>query len=211
MGIVVPEYVSEPPDNLPPALVGTLVDEKADMRDIVSTLVDLARRGYLTITEEKRNHVFLRTDKSDADLRPFERQFLKDIFRGRSERSLHSLRYKFAEKLPNLRKMLYEELKNEGLVPRSPESVRNSYGCLAFVLIAGAIATFVALQAIAGDLVATAICPAFALGLTGAVLLIASRFMPVKTEKGTEAAANRSGGLAGQPATVPGAIQGDGS
>lgn len=42
----------EPPENLSPAEVGTLVDHKAQMHDITATLVDLAVRGYLHI--EKR-------------------------------------------------------------------------------------------------------------------------------------------------------------
>lgn len=188
-GIVVPEYVSEPPDDLPPGIVGTLVDEKADMRDIISTLVDLARRGYLTISEEGRNHIFTRTEKPDNDLRAYERTFLNDIFRGKQERSLKSLRYKFAERLPKLRKMLYEELKNEELVPRSPESVRNRYGCASWALIAGAVGSFVAIPALFGDTVSTAVCPALSIGATAVSLLIVSRFMPVKTRKGTEAAA----------------------
>jgi hypothetical protein len=42
----------EPPAQLTPAEVGTLVDHKADMHDITATLVDLAVRGFLQI--EKR-------------------------------------------------------------------------------------------------------------------------------------------------------------
>ena len=189
MGIVVPEYITEPPNNLPPAVVGTLVDEKADMRDILSTLLDLAQRGYMTISEEKSNHTFSRTEKSDSDLRPFEQRFLKDIFRGKEERSLNSLRYKFADKLPKLRKMLYEELVTDGLVPRSPETVRNSYGCFSFVVMAGALGTFFAIPAVLGADIVTAVCPSLAIGLTGVAFLIVSRYMPAKTQKGSETAA----------------------
>lgn len=189
IGIVVPEYISEPPDDLPPGVVGTLVDEKADMSDIISTLVDLARRGFLTITEEKRNHIFNRTEKSIEDLRPYEKKFLHHVFGNRTERSLKSLKYKFAEKLPELRKMLYEELASEELVPRSPDSVRGSYGCASWVILIAAVGSFFALPSILGETVATAICPAFAIGLTGVALLITSRFMPVKSKKGTLAAA----------------------
>lgn len=189
MGIVVPEYITEPPNDLPPAVVGTLVDEKADMRDIISTLLDLAQRGYLTISEEKNNHTFTRTDKPDSDLRPFEQRFLKDIFRGKEERSLNSLRYKFADKLPKLRKLLYEELVSDGLVPRSPESVRNSYGCFSIVVLVGAVGSFIAIPAALGADIVTAVCPAFAIGLTGVALLIVSRVMPAKTQKGAETAA----------------------
>ena len=58
-GIVVPDYVTEPPDALPPAIVGALIDEKVDMQDIISTLIDLAHRGYLTMEEkEKRGYEY---------------------------------------------------------------------------------------------------------------------------------------------------------
>src|SRR5439155_1700875 len=40
---IVPRY--EPPDGLSPAETGTLVDNRADLRDVTSTLVDLAVRG----------------------------------------------------------------------------------------------------------------------------------------------------------------------
>ena len=69
---VVPTYISEPPDELPPAVVGTLLDEQADMQDIVSTQLDLARRGYMTMTEtQKRTYTFERTDKSPDRLATF--------------------------------------------------------------------------------------------------------------------------------------------
>ena len=48
----------EPPAELSPAEVGTLVDHQAQMRDITSTLVDLAVRGYLLIEERKEKKLF---------------------------------------------------------------------------------------------------------------------------------------------------------
>ncbi len=188
-GIVVPDYITEPPNDLPPSVVGTLVDEKADMRDIVSTLLDLSQRGYIIISEEDRKHFFTRTDKPDDDLRPFERQFLKDIFRGKEKRSLTSLRYKFHNKLPKLRKLLYQELVNDGLVPNSPETVRNRYGCFSGLVLLGAIVAFFALPTMLGNLVTTSVCPSFALGLTAVVFFIISRYMPAKTQRGAESAA----------------------
>ncbi len=189
MTIVVPDYISEPPDNLPPAVVGTLIDEKADMQDIVSTLIDLANRGYVTMTEEDSNHVFARTDKDANDLRPYEKQFLKDIFGSKEERSLNDLRYKFASKLPNLRNMVYQELVDEKLVPASPQSVRRSYGCFAGLLFAVAVASFFILTALFVETVDTIVCIPLTLGITALLMMIASRHMPKKTAKGTEAAA----------------------
>ena len=48
----------EPPDQLTPAEAGTLVDESPDTRDITATVVDLAVRGYVRISERKAEHLF---------------------------------------------------------------------------------------------------------------------------------------------------------
>ncbi len=76
--VVLPaQYLTEPPSNEPPGVAGTLVDEKADMQDIIATLVDLARRGYLVIEEERKSSffgatnfdfIFRRTDRSAGEL-----------------------------------------------------------------------------------------------------------------------------------------------
>lgn len=49
----VPDILVTPPAELPPAVVGALVDEHVDQRDIVATLVDLGRRGILQIDPGK--------------------------------------------------------------------------------------------------------------------------------------------------------------
>lgn len=46
---IVVEYL--PPENLRPAEVGVIMDERADTLDVTGTIIDLATRGYLTITE----------------------------------------------------------------------------------------------------------------------------------------------------------------
>lgn len=43
----------EPPEGITPAEAGTLVDHKAELRDVISTLVDLAVRGYVGIEERE--------------------------------------------------------------------------------------------------------------------------------------------------------------
>lgn len=190
---VVPDYLSEPPDDTPPAVVGTLVDETAHIHDVMSTLVDLAERGYLTMTEKAahgKDYTFARTNEPLEGLRPFERKLVEGIFRGRKSRDLDSLRYKFASRLPDIRKALYGELEERGFVRSSPEGVRNRYGCLAFVILGLSVLSFVALNAALDGQIPTAFCPPLALGLTGIVMFIVSRYMPAKTAKGTEAAAH---------------------
>lgn len=52
-GELVADYLPEPLDKLSPGMAGTLLDEKVDMEDILATLVDLARRKAISITEVK--------------------------------------------------------------------------------------------------------------------------------------------------------------
>ena len=45
----------EPPPGMSPAEAGTLIDDTIDPRDITSTIVDLAVRGYMKIEETVDN------------------------------------------------------------------------------------------------------------------------------------------------------------
>jgi hypothetical protein len=84
-----------PPDGMSPAELGTLVDNSADLRDITSTLVDLAVRGYVGIEEVQDKHLFglfatqdwrfhqLRDDT--GDLQTHERRFMDALFTGASD------------------------------------------------------------------------------------------------------------------------------
>src|SRR5438445_3793614 len=45
------DYITAPPSDLPPGLVGTLLDETADVRDVIATVVDQGRKGNLTMQE----------------------------------------------------------------------------------------------------------------------------------------------------------------
>lgn len=188
---VVPEYLAEPPADVPPAVVGTLIDETAHIHDIMSTLIDLARRGYLVMEQTGTGgdeYTFRRTDKETGDLRQYERTMLTALFKGKQERSLTNLRYKFAQNLPKIRQQLYEELVREGFSKSSPEGVRQGYGCAAVVVGVAAIATVFFLPSLAGG-IGTLACPGIGLILTAAALFVVSRYMPAKSEKGSVAAA----------------------
>ena len=190
LGIVVPDYVSEPPDALPPAMVGALIDEKVDMQDIVSTLVDLAHRGYLTMEEkEKRGYEYTRTAKPDTDLRPYERTFLTRVFRGEETRSLSSLQNKFYSAIPELRRQIDEATVAEGLLPRAPQSVRTGYTVLAAVVLVLGIASLFMVGIFLGNNAGLACFPMAAIVGTAIALFIAARHMPRKTAKGAETAA----------------------
>jgi len=190
LGIVVPDYIAEPPDTLPPAMVGALLDEKVDMKDIMSTLVDLAHRGYVTMEEgERKSYTFTRTAKPDSDLREFERTFLAKVFRGEESRTLSSLNNKFYSAIPQLRTQIEEAIIKEGYLPRSPQSVRTSYTILAAVVLVLGIASLFFVGVFLGNNAGLSCFPMMAIVGTAIALFIAARHMPKKTPKGAEAAA----------------------
>ena len=195
----VPTHLSEPPDNCPPAVVGALVDETADLRDIISTLVDLARRGYVVFEESKtegvfgfgtdRTFVFKRTDKPLDDLAPFEAQLMREVFPGGTlERAMSSMRNTFYKSIPRLQSDLYAELVRRGFFPRSPETVRANWTGIGTLLgglgIFGFFMMFVVLETSSLWLALP-----IAIGWVGAVAIIAGPRMPAKTAHGAETAA----------------------
>lgn len=194
---LVADMVAQPPADLPAGLVGALVDERADLQDILATLIDLARRGYLTITEEKgrgvlstRDYIYRRTDKPLDDLRHYEKLFIGEFFGGRAERRLSELRNKFYASLPKLQHALYQELVKEKFFSASPESVRQRYGCLGMLALALAIGGgILALSSSSVASVDTLWCPFAGLGVTAIALIISGNYMPHKTRLGAEAAA----------------------
>src|SRR5260221_8641029 len=107
------------------------------MQDILATLIDLARRGYIVIEQTQESHLgglikdvefifHLRTDQPGTDLRPYERSLISGIFPGnRQETTLTSLKNRFYTSIPTIKAGLYTELVKGGYFTRSPEVTRN--------------------------------------------------------------------------------------
>jgi len=193
------EYVAEPPSDLPPAVVGTLVDERADMQDILSTLIDLARRGFITMEEmqtagfmgigSSRDFIFRRVpEASTSSLRPYEKLVLDRVVPS-DERKLSELKYKFYQHVSEIQTELYKEVVTDGLFPVRPDSVRSRWGCGGMGLVLLAILGGVGAILLLGDVTFAVILPFFSLGLLGVVVLSVSSAMPVKTRQGSESAA----------------------
>jgi uncharacterized membrane protein YgcG len=189
----VPEYLAEPPSNLPPALVGTLIDENAEMRDIVSTLIDLAERGYVVIEEVdgllRDSHKFTLTDKPITELRRYEQRFLNAIFRGKGDASMNELKNKFYTAIPGLQNALYDDMVAEGFFKNNPSKIRGYWlGGGMLVLFAG-VGLVAVLASMIDVLTPAVMCIPAGLVLTGLALLMASSAMPSKTPKGALEAA----------------------
>jgi uncharacterized membrane protein len=140
---VAPMY--EPPAGISPAEAGTLLDDSIHPRDITSTMVDLAVRGYIKI-EETSEKVLLFTHKDyifhllkpreqwGADLAPHERVMLENVFAGGDDTRLSSLKNRFYTAVPVIREDIMSALKTKGIYLLDPESA-NGYNVVAAIAI----------------------------------------------------------------------------
>ena len=115
---------------LTPAETGTVIDESVDMRDILATVVDLARRGYYKIVEKKKNDFFLIKQKDvDNNLQQFERKLLNEMFdSGKTEVRIKDA--KLTEPVDEVKKMIYQEMVTNGSFPDDPHKTRVFYGVI---------------------------------------------------------------------------------
>lgn len=179
-----------PPKNLSPAEVGTLVDESCDMEDIVSTLIDLAARGHLKIAQTtsqgflfftNKDYEFTKTEPPAPEkLTAHELEFLQGIFSysltAGSSSSLSSLKEQFYTHLPAIKRLIYEELTNKGLFLSNPDTVRIGYRTMAFLLV------LLGLWLLTGS-------SAYGIGTLIAALIVAlfARAMPARSAAGSKA------------------------
>lgn len=187
------EFYPRPPDDLAPGIAGTLLDERADMREILGTMVDLARRGFIQIVElddstGSRGFRFVRLRGDDGTLRPYERKLFDKIFGQRTERDLSDLREKFYKVLPEIKDDLYDETVKAGLFDAHPQRTRTTYAVagVAIAVLAGFAGFFG--YAFIAEYAPLAILVVFATVFVGIAFAVLGRFMPRKTTKGATAA-----------------------
>lgn len=195
------DLLKAPPDNLPPGAVGTLLDERANDRDVIATIADLGNRNVVTIQETERKNdllglvtgrdfIFRKNPNLDeAALAPFEKKLLATIFGAKDEAQLSNIKTRFAEQQDDIKEALYAELVSRGYFPGSPQSTRRRWrgiglGMLAVALVGG----FVALAALSA-LTPLTILPVGALVLIAVLVIAFAGAMPRKTPLGAEAAA----------------------
>ncbi|MGQ9787664.1 MAG: DUF2207 family protein, partial [Anaerolineae bacterium] len=195
---LVAEQLSDPPSDLPAAVAGTLIDERADVKDIIAGILDLARRGALRMEEQKiegflgivsrHDFVFYLQDASKA-IYPYEQTLLRALFGGRDQIKLSDLRQKFYTSIPILQRELYQEVVRQGFFPSNPQSTRGRWIGLG---VFGLVVSFfigIALLGLFGEYTGLAFCPGAAVAATALGLIILGNFMPRRTAKGAEEAA----------------------
>ncbi len=176
-----------PPDRVRPGQLGTIVDETADVIDIVATVLDLAVRGVLVIEEVGRTSPhrrpdwrLRRTDAGEQELLPYERVLLDLLFEGRDSVLVSGLAGTFTNGLRRVQEQLYADVHARGWFRQRPDAVRTRWTTAGGVL------------ALAG-LVITVVLAAFTdLGLVGLGLVLAGGVLvwggdvaPARTARGS--------------------------
>jgi uncharacterized membrane protein YgcG len=178
-----------PPDGIRPGQIGLLMDERADTLDITSTIIDLAVRGYLRITEISKTGWFGKVDweldlvkPADDHLLEYERIVLNGLFDGGSPRKLSSLKNKFYDDLARAQKALYRDAVERQWFHRNPNTVRTITRIAGLtVVIAGLVLTAWLGQHWGHGLAGLPVI------VGGILLAILSRAMPRRTAAGREA------------------------
>ncbi|MCA9364956.1 MAG: DUF2207 domain-containing protein, partial [Candidatus Moranbacteria bacterium] len=173
------------PDGLSPSEVGTLIDERAQTRDVSAIIIDLAVRGYVSIIQKKKGKFFTSDDysleklrDSDDSLRPFERELFDALFpSGTTVVQLSDLKSSFPQKVSLVVTHIYDRLVDSGYFQKSPQKIRRYY--IFFGIFLGVCGIF------GGNFFGFPVV--FSFVVSGVIVSVFGLFMPVRTYKGVVA------------------------
>lgn len=180
-----------PPAGTTPGEVGTLIDERADQRDVTATIFDLAVRGHIQVEQTKPDQWrFNRLQATDpTPLLPHEETVLSHLFSGGPQVTTTALSKKaYGDFFPEARKALYAQAtKGRGWFRNSPEKVRTLW-----LAIGIAVAMLGAVVAVLGLAVKLAL-PGVAVIVLGLAIMACSNAMPARTADGSAVLAQARG------------------
>lgn len=174
-----------PPSGIRPGQMGTLVDERADLVDVSSTMIDLAVRNYLFIEELPHGHygrrdwLLRRRNIPGDELLAYEREVFDALFATADEVTISELGHELRERLPGIQSLMYDDMVAQGWFAERPDSVRGRWTTAGWALIAaGAVLTVVLALAGTFGLVGLAVL------LAGVALAAAGQLAPARTSRG---------------------------
>ena len=193
----VAEYITEPPDDLHPGAAGTLIDETAQTRDVVATVLDLANRGVLRMGTVDAGNTAQQYEfellAHKVPLEPYEQVLLDVIFGAAApagtKKLMPSVTGAFAAEAERINAGFYKELVDHQYFREPPDKTRarwkRIYKQIPLLAVGIAVVVFLA----TGQLTGWVVFPL----LIGLVFMMLadrlSRAMPAKTLAGAESAA----------------------
>ncbi|MFI5714130.1 DUF2207 domain-containing protein [Kribbella sp. NPDC051620] len=190
-----------PPADLRPGEVGTLIDERIDPVDVTATIIDLAVRGHLTITELEHETEFSRPDwelrrvknAPAEELQRYENVLVRAIFGDNDSVLVSELGRQVRANLGQVQDALYDGVVKRGWFTERPDRTRSLWATIGIVTTAiGVVLTVVLALTSTWGLVGIAITA------VGVGLLVIGRHMPAK--------APAAGRVLGQVAAIRGEL-----
>jgi uncharacterized membrane protein len=187
---VAPMY--EPPAGISPAEAGTLLNDSIHPRDITSTIVDLAVRGYIKIEETAEKtlvfthkdyvfHLLKPREQWASDLAPHERVMLENVFAEGTDTRLSSLKNRFYTAVPVIRQDIMAALKTKGIYRLDPESANGySIGMAVAIVAAFGVLQYLGWANFFNSPVLLVLC----VPLSAVIWWLFARVMTAKTVKG---------------------------
>lgn len=176
-----------PPDDLRPAQLGLVVDERVDSVDVTSTIVDLAVRGHLRIEEVEQGGWFrkadwrlVEADPSRDGLLGYETLLMDGLFDGRHEVLVSDLKGTFARDYEKVETAIYADGQSRRWFADRPDHTRARWLGLGIGLVVlGGVLTF-----LLGTQLRMAVVGLVVVVL-GIALMAVHRLMPRRTGRGS--------------------------
>lgn len=198
-----------PPEGVQPGMVGTVIDESANVVDVTATLIDLAVRGYLTLTAPDKRSMWHRNDWTLTRTNPpvgatplnsYEQTLYDGVFATGSVVRLSELKNRFAPTLNTVQRLMYDEVVHRGWFRRSPQKQRQGFFWVSAVLMALSVGTvFFGPGATSGvfDDARLPVNPVFILGaggfVAGLIVFLLGQRMAARTALGSAVLAQSKG------------------
>ena len=190
-----------PPANLRPGEVGTLIDERIDPVDVTATIIDLAVRGHLTITELEHETEFARPDwelrrvanAPSEELQRYENVLVRAIFGDNDSMLVSELGRQVRANLGLVQDALYDGVVKRGWFTERPDRTRSLWATIGIAVTALGVVLTVVLA-----LISTWGLLGIAITAVGVGLLVIGRHMPAK--------APAAGRVLGQVAAIRGEL-----
>lgn len=181
------------PDGVRPGMVGTLIDERVDPVDVTASVLDLAVRGHLRITELPRESEYAPTDwmftRTDGDDEPseYEVALLDTVAPADSRTQVSTMGPTIVAAVPKIQSALYDEVVDRGWYDHRPDDVRNRWARIAWIVLGAAVIATIGLVAFT-----TFGLAGLALIVVAVGLILVAREMPSRTASGSAVLAGLS-------------------
>ncbi|WP_328988622.1 DUF2207 domain-containing protein [Kribbella sp. NBC_01245] len=195
------KIVFSPPSDLRPGEVGTLIDERIDPVDVTATIVDLAVRGHLTITELDHENEFARPDwelkrvanAPSEQLHRYENVMIRALFGDTDTVRVSEMGKQVRAALGEVQDALYDDVVKRGWFVERPDRTRSLWNTLGIAAtVIGVVLTVLLALFSAWGLLGLAVTA------VGVGLLVLGRHMPSK--------APAAGRVLGQVASIRGEL-----